>query len=286
MYKILVTGANGQLGSEIKFLSNEFQNQYYFADIEELDITDDMSVNNYLTVNNIEIVINCAAYTAVDKAESDQEKADLINHIAVGILAKAAKRNKVKFIHISTDYVFDGESYKPYSPFDKCRPMSVYGMTKRLGEEKILREKMNDALIVRTAWVFSSFGNNFVKTVLRLTSERDSINIVSDQIGSPTYARDLAYFILSNIDKINWKGTKVFQFTNEGVCSWFDFAKAICQIKKIDCKIIPIPTSMYPTPAPRPFYSVLSKEETKSHFQIEIPHWSNSLEDCLNLIES
>lgn len=285
MYNILVTGTKGQLGSEIMFLSKNYPHQFFFTDINELDISDEQAVNNYLDANKINLIINCAAFTAVDKAEVEKEKANIINHLSVELLAKLAKKQKAKFIHISTDYVFDGKTYRPYSPFDECRPLSVYGLTKRKGEEKIFKEEIDNSLIIRTSWVYSSYGNNFVKTILRLVSERESINIVSDQIGSPTYARHLATFILECLPKINWDGTKIFHYTNEGVCSWFDFAKAICQIKQIDCKINSIPTSNYPTPAPRPLYSVLSKEETKSHFQIEIPYWFNALEDCLNLID-
>lgn len=284
MYRILITGANGQLGSELRFLSENYSYEFYFTDVEQLDITKKEDVEQFIAQNKIDVIINCAAYTAVDKAESNQDLADLINHIAVKILAKAAKRFKIKFIHISTDYVFDGQAYKPYSPIDNCDPLSVYGLTKRRGEDKILKEGINDALIIRTAWVYSSFGNNFVKTILRLAFERKSLNIVSDQIGSPTYARDLAYFILSNIDKISWKGTKVFHFTNEGVCSWFDFAKMICRLKNIECDLKAIPSTSYPTPAPRPYYSVLSKEETKNYFNTSIPYWIDSLKDCLKLI--
>jgi dTDP-4-dehydrorhamnose reductase len=253
--------------------------------IEELDITDKKAIEEFISLNEIDVIINCAAYTAVDKAESDNQTADEINNKAVGYLAEAASICKAKFIHISTDYVFDGESFRPYTPSDKCKPKSVYGKTKRMGEERIINMGLDHSIIIRTAWVYSTFGNNFVKTILRLTRERKSLNVVSDQIGSPTYARDLATFIVESLPKINWEGVKIFHYTNEGVCSWFDFAKMICQIKNIDCKITGIPSSKYPTPAPRPFYSVLSKEETNLYFQSEIPYWLDSLNSCLKYLE-
>ncbi|MEX2336226.1 MAG: dTDP-4-dehydrorhamnose reductase [Fulvivirga sp.] len=285
MFSILVTGAYGQLGSEIRQISPAYPYQFNFLDIEELNITNEVAIEEFFKSKKIDVIINCAAYTAVDKAESESDKANLINHFAVGFLAKVAKNYKIKFIHISTDYVFDGESYIPYSSSNECRPKSNYGKTKRLGEERLIKEGPNDAMIIRTGWLYSSFGNNFVKTILRLSNEKDSLNIVNDQIGCPTYALDLAKFILEILPMINWDGVKIFHYTNEGVCSWYDFAKMICQIRKNDCKIIGIPSSKYPTSAPRPFYSVLSKEETKSTFQIEIPYWLDSLNTFLKKLE-
>lgn len=282
----MVTGANGQLGSEIRSISKGYPFQFYFLDINELDITNQTAVENFINSNDIDAIINCAAYTAVDKAESEPVKADLINNLAVGYLVQAIKEKNVKFIHISTDYVFDGESFKPYLPQDNALPRSVYGLTKRSGEKNVINSGIDNAMIIRTSWVYSSFGNNFVKTILRLANERKKLNVVNDQIGSPTYARDLAIFLLENLGNINWSGTKVFHFTNEGVCSWFDFAKMICNIRKIECEIRPIPSSEYPTPASRPFYSVLSKEELKTSFNYEIPYWLDSLKDCLEIIDS
>jgi len=284
MHRILVTGANGQLGSELRFLSENYPYEFYFTDVEQLNITIKEDVEQFIAQNKIDVIINCAAYTAVDKAESDFELADLINNKAVELLSKLAEKFNAKLVHISTDYVFDGLSYIPYNPLSETVPKSTYGITKRLGEEHVIGNCSKNALILRTAWVYSSFGNNFVKTIARLAAEKESLNIVSDQVGTPTYARDLARFILDNLDKINWSGTKVFHYTNEGVCSWFDFAKMICELKNIHCDLNAIPSISYPTPAPRPYYSVLSKEETKKYFKTLIPYWVDSLKDCLKLI--
>lgn len=284
MNRILITGANGQLGSELRFLSENYSHEFYFTDVEQLDITKKEDVEQFIAKNKINVIINCAAYTAVDKAESNQDLADLINNKAVNILSKLAEKYNSKLIYISTDYVFDGLSNVPYTPSSETLPKSTYGVTKRRGEEHILKNCSKNALILRTAWVYSSFGNNFVKTIAKLASEKASLNIVSDQIGTPTYARDLARFILDNLEKVSWDGTEVFHYTNEGVCSWFDFAKMICQLKNIECDLKPIPSASYPTPAPRPYYSVLSKEETKTYFNTSIPYWVDSLKDCLKLI--
>ena len=273
----MVTGAQGQLGSELREISYHYSHRFYFLDIAELDITKKEEIDSFVSSNQINVIINCAAYTAVDKAEAEPELANQINHIAVGYLAEIANKYQAKLIHISTDYVFDGENYVPYQPLDVCSPKSEYGKSKRLGEEKVIQLSEKDAVIIRTAWVYSSFGNNFVKTILRLSKEREFLNVVDDQIGSPTYAGDLASFILDNLDKIDWGGTKIFHYTNEGVCSWYDFAKMICLIKEMDCQINPIPSSQYPTPAKRPYYSVLSKEDTSNYFKVEIPYWIDSL---------
>lgn len=281
----MVTGAKGQLGSELREISEKYSHKFHFLDIEELDITKKGDVDSFVYLNQINVIINCAAYTAVDKAEVEPELADQINHIAVGYLAEIANKYQTKLIHISTDYVFDGENHIPYKPLDDCLPKSEYGKSKRLGEEKLLELSLKDAVIIRTAWVYSTFGNNFIKTILRLAKERESLNVVDDQIGSPTNARDLALFILENLDKINWEGTKVFHFTNEGICSWYDLAKMICSIKELDCKINPIPSTQYPTPAKRPLYSVLSKEDTRSYFQVEVPYWIDTLKYCLRNLE-
>lgn len=277
----MVTGAKGQLGSELREISYNYSHRFYFLDIEELDITNKEEIDSFVSSNQINVIINCTAYTAVDKAEAEPELAGQINHIAVGYLAEIANNYQVKLIHISTDYVFDGENYMPYQPLDVCSPKSEYGKSKRLGEEKVIQLCEKDTIIIRTAWVYSSFGNNFVKTILRLSKEREFLNVVDDQIGSPTYARDLAGFILDNLNKIDWVGTKVFHYTNEGVCSWYDFAKMICLIKNLNCKINPIPSYKYLTIAKRPSYSVLSKDYTKNYFQIDIPFWIDSLYSCL-----
>jgi len=284
MNKVLVTGANGQLGSEISFLSGGYPYQFIFTDWQELDLTNSLAIDDFFLKHEIDIVINCAAYTAVDKAETDQVAADNINHQAIKNLAKVSNLAGIKFIHISTDYVFDGEGFMPYAVDETRNPKNVYGETKKDGEEALMNSGINNSMLIRTSWVYSSFGNNFVKTMLRLGIERESVGVIDDQVGSPTYARDLARFILESIPRIDWEGVKAFHFTNEGVCSWFDFAKAIMDIKGYTCKVIPIPTENYPTPAKRPHYSVLDKKETRKFYDKEIPHWRDSLEGCLELI--
>lgn len=285
MNKILVTGANGQLGSEIQFLSKNYSKDlFFFTDYKDLDITNYKDIESYIKKNGINTIINCAAYTAVDLAESETEISRKVNAEASKNLAKIAKENNCKFIHISTDYVFDGENHTPYLETDKTNPQSVYGETKLEGEQLVLHQAPANTIIIRTSWVYSSFGNNFVKTMLRLGKERESLNVIDDQIGSPTYARDLANSILNILPKINNKNVEIFHFSNEGVCSWFDFAKAVFEIKGINCKVNPIPTKMYPTPAKRPSYSVLSKVKIKEVYNINIPYWRDSLEDVLNLL--
>ena len=284
MNKVLVTGANGQLGSEISFLSGGYPYQFIFTDWQELDLTNSLAIDDFFLKNEIDIVINCAAYTAVDKAETDQVAADNINHQAIKNLAKVSNLAGIKFIHISTDYVFDGEGFRPYAVDETRNPKNVYGETKKDGEEALMNSGINNSMLIRTSWVYSSFGNNFVKTMLRLGAERESVGVIDDQVGSPTYARDLARFILESIPRIDWEGVKAFHFTNEGVCSWFDFAKAIMDIKGYTCKVIPIPTENYPTPAKRPHYSVLDKKETRKFYGKEIPHWRDALVGCLELI--
>jgi len=285
MYKVLVTGARGQVGSEISFLADQYPNfRFVFVDREGLDITDSLMVDEFLEGNKIDFIINCAAYTAVDKAETDQVQADQVNHLAVENLAAAASKRNIPLIHISTDYVFDGEGFRPYAVDETRNPKNVYGETKKDGEEALMNSGINNSMLIRTSWVYSSFGNNFVKTMLRLGAERESVGVIDDQVGSPTYARDLARFILESIPRIDWEGVKAFHFTNEGVCSWFDFAKAIMDIKGYTCKVIPIPTENYPTPAKRPHYSVLDKKETRKFYGKEIPHWRDALVGCLELI--
>lgn len=285
MHNVLVTGAKGQLGAEISYLSDQYPGfRFVFADKDIMDITNKQKVDDFFNVNNIDIIINCAAYTAVDKAESDQMTADKVNYLAVENLVTVASIKQIPLIHISTDYVFDGNGFRPYSIDTPRNPQNVYGETKMKGEDALIQSGLDNLMLIRTSWVYSSFGNNFVKTMLRLGAERESIGVIDDQVGSPTYARDLARFILESIPKIDWEGVKTFHFTNEGVCSWFDFAKAIIDIKGYTCKVIPIPTENYPTPAKRPHYSVLDKKETRKFYGKEIPHWRNSLEDCLDLI--
>ena len=280
---ILVTGANGQLGSEFQNLSNNFPTfNFYFCNRSTLDISNSEAIRAFITKNNINTIINCAAYTAVDNAEDDAENANLINHIAVENLAIISKEKHIKLIHISTDYVFNGTNHIPYSETDKTAPIGVYGNTKHNGEKAILKINPANSIIIRTAWVYSSFGNNFVKTMLRLATERDQLGIIYDQIGSPTYAKDIAKTILNILPQINNENTEVYHFTNEGVCSWFDFAKAIFDIKNIKCEVKAIPSSAYPTKAKRPHYSVLNKTKIKDTFDIQIPYWRDSLKECLD----
>lgn len=277
MNNILVTGANGQLGSEIRVLSENSKDQYFFTASKDLDITDFKAVASYLKDNKIDVIINCAAYTAVDKAESEPEKANLVNHLAVQNMAELAKFNQIKLIHISTDYVFNGENYQPYTEDDKVNPVSVYGQTKLAGENALMEINPENSVVIRTSWVWSTFGSNFVKTMLRLAESRSELSVVSDQIGSPTFAGDLAKTILAIVPKLKTKSTEVLHFTNEGVCSWFDFSKAIFEIYQLDVEVKPIATKDYPTPAKRPFYSVLNKQKIKEMYDVEIPYWRDSL---------
>lgn len=278
MNNILVSGGKGQLGSELKQLAPNYHDyNFLFTDVSNLDITAHDEVRAFIESNNINIIINCAAYTAVDKAESEPELTDAINHLAVANFAQIAKDKNVKLIHISTDYVFDGNSYKPYVETDTPNPQSVYGQTKLDGELAMQRIDPNNSIIIRTSWVYSKFGNNFVKTMLRLAENRNEISVVSDQIGSPTNAADLAEAILTILPKINNDTVEVFHYSNEGVCSWYDFAKAIFKKNEISIKIKPINSDQFPTKSSRPFFSVLSKNKIKDKFQIEIPHWRNRI---------
>jgi len=298
---ILVTGSNGQLGSEIKNLTQNLafniQNfNFYFTDKNNLDITNRLKIEEFIIKNKIDIIINCAAYTAVDKAQTEEELANTINNLAVKYLAKISKERDIALIHISTDYVFDGKNYKPYIEADPTNPQSIYGKTKLAGEKAILSIDPPNSLIIRTSWLYSEFGNNFVKTILRLGKEKDSLKVVYDQIGTPTYAKDLAKVILQIIqnsklvrvkqqlrtkeDKIQ-NSTQIYHYSNEGVCSWFDFAKEIIKMANIKCKVKPIQTKEYPTPADRPHYSLLNKAKIKNDFGIDIPYWKDSLYQCL-----
>jgi dTDP-4-dehydrorhamnose reductase len=291
MLNILVTGSNGQVGSEIKELSKDYNYNFFFTTSNDLDITNHNKVKEYLESNNINIIINCAAYTAVDKAEDDKENANDINHLAVKNLAQISKDNNIKLIHISTDYVFDGKNFKPYTEDDITNPNSVYGKTKLDGENEMIKINPHNSIIVRTSWVYSSFGNNFVKTMLRLGKEKDELGVIFDQIGTPTYARDLAVSILEIIQhsKLNIQNssthTEIYNFSNEGVASWYDFSKEIMKMAKLDCVINPIETKQYPTPAARPHYSLLNKSKIKDTFNITIPYWKDSLDECLKIMK-
>lgn len=283
--KILVTGSNGQLGSELKVLAKNFNAEFIFTDRGELDITNAAAVNEFIATAKPNFVINGAAYTAVDKAETDQEAAYAINATAVGYLAAACKENNVKFIQVSTDFVFDGAKYTPYKEDDATNPLSVYGKSKLQGEQLCLQNN-NDAIIIRTSWLYSSFGNNFVKTMLRLSLERSELKVIFDQTGTPTYARDLAQAILQIIQHEKVKTTSgIFHFSNQGVCSWYDFAKAVVDLSGNNCKVLPIETFEYPTPATRPHYSVLNKRKIVETFGLEIPYWRDSLQACMALLK-
>ena len=277
----MVTGANGQLGNEMQVLSKENpQHVYFFTDVQELDICDEQAINRFVTDNEIDIIVNCAAYTAVDKAEDNPELCDKLNHIAPGYLARAAQSRNAAIIQISTDYVFDGTAHVPYTEKEPTCPNSVYGTTKLAGEQAVMAQCTN-AMIIRTAWLYSTFGNNFVKTMIRLGKERESLGVVFDQIGTPTYAEDLARAIYVAINQGIVPG--IYHFSNEGVCSWYDFTIAIHRIAGITaCKVRPLHTDEYPAKAPRPNYSVLDKTKIKTTFGIEIPHWEESLTKCIN----
>jgi dTDP-4-dehydrorhamnose reductase len=284
MIKILITGANGQLGSELKAAASLYpQANFVYTDREELDITSAEAVSDFVKQGDFKYLINCAAYTAVDKAETEKEPAFAINALAAGILAKACSDSGVKFVHVSTDFIFDGTLARPLLEDDTANPLSVYGATKHEGELKVLAN-CPDAIILRTAWVYSSYGNNFVKTILRLCKERDSLGIIFDQIGTPTYAKDLALAILAIAMDKEWV-SGVYNYTNEGVASWYDFAIAIRDNAGLKTRINPIETAQYPTPAVRPKYSVLNKKKFKDTFKLEIPYWRDSLKDCMELLK-
>ncbi len=282
--KILITGSNGQLGNS---LQREFEGdptiEAIYTDYDTLDITNREAVNRFLDDNKFDIIINCAAYTAVDRAETDDLKASALNTGAVGNLGEAAVRNRTRMLHISTDYVFSGQGFRPYEENDEPYPQSIYGRTKLEGEG-LLTSFCQDAMIIRTAWLYSEFGNNFVKTMLRLAGDHDHINVVCDQIGTPTYAGDLARAIHCIVKHDKWV-PGIYHFTDEGVASWYDFAKSIFDIAGINVKVNPIPTRDYPTPAKRPLYSVLSKGKIKRTFGLDIPYWRNSLKVCLEKLQ-
>ena len=284
MKQILVTGCRGQLGNEIQQLAPQYADTccFHFTDKDELDITDRKAVYQFVEQHAISIVINCAAFTAVDKAEDNAELCDLLNHIAPGYLAEAVASVGGTMIQVSTDYVFDGTACRPYREDDDTCPNSVYGRTKLAGEESVIRQCAG-SMVIRTAWLYSTFGNNFVKTMMRLGREREQLGVVFDQIGTPTYARDLARVILLAVDRGIVPG--VYHFSNEGVTSWYDFTKAIHRLAGIDsCQVSPIHTEDYPVPAPRPHYSVLDKSKIERTYGIDIPWWEDSLKACIKAL--
>lgn len=301
---VLVSGKNGQLGKEIRDIASLHENlQFIFFDKDELDITNDASLQSAFKKYAPSFFINCAAYTAVDKAETEQEKAYLVNAEAVSNIAKNCQQYKTKLVHISTDYVFDGRATQPYKEDDKTDPVNYYGYTKWLGEQLALNNNP-DTIVIRTSWVYSIYGNNFVKTMLRLMKERKEINVVNDQLGSPTYAKDLAEVIMQIVSG-EWSVVSgeslqvgksespkeethslngIYHFSNNGIISWYDFAIAIKEIKQLSCIVNPIPTTAYPTPAKRPAYSVFDKTKIKSIFNIQLKDWRDSLAVCLQYL--
>lgn len=284
MSKILVTGANGQLGRSIQSMAERHPSlEFFFTDIDTLDICDQEAIDAYIRDNRIRYIVNAAAYTAVDKAETEKTQANRINHYAVRMLGEVAEATGAKIIHISTDYVFDGKNYRPYVETDHTSPMSVYGWTKLAGENA-LKEVCTNYMIIRTSWLYSEYGNNFVKTMIRLGNEKDELSVVFDQVGTPTYAGDLAEAILTIIEA----GSEglfvagVYHYSNEGVCSWYDFALKIMKLNELSCRVKPIETKDYPTPAVRPAYSVFNKSKIKETYGLLIPHWEESLRRMIN----
>ncbi len=283
--KILVTGSNGQLGNELRDLASSYtQYRFIFTDVEELSITNQEAVATICQEHQPAYLINCAAYTAVDKAESERELNDLINGTAVGILASNAKENGAKFIHISTDYVFDGDASQPLKEDDEVDPVNAYGASKLLGEQLAVQHNP-ESIIIRTSWVYSFYGKNFVKTMIRLMNEKESIGVVNDQVGSPTYAADLAKAIMQIISSDKWV-PGIYNFSNEGVISWFDFANEIGRLTHSSCIVNPLTTDQFPTPAKRPKYSVLDKTKIQQTFSVQLKDWKESLKNCIDKLNA
>ena len=284
---ILVTGANGQLGRSIQRLvkRDNINHSFVFVTREQLDLSYFSNIESYFKDYKFDLIINCAAYTKVDKAELDEKQANSINHLAVKQVAEIAKSNNIKLIHISTDFIFDGLKHQPYSESDTTSPLNIYGKTKLAGENAILSIMKFDAIIIRTSWLYSEYGNNFVATILKLTQKNNNLNIVSDQIGSPTYAGDLAQAILKiiNSDRFNAleKESEIYHYSNEGECSWYDFAKEVANISGVKCTISPIKTEDYPTAAKRPRHTSMSKEKISKAFDLKIIFWKDSLKYCM-----
>lgn len=283
MKRVLVTGGNGQLGNALKAIASHYPSLcLLFTDVQELDLTDSVALAAFVKDQSIDYVLNCAAYTAVDKAEDESELCDLVNHIGVKNIGEVASRFGVKVIHISTDYVFDGTNYKPYVETDRTAPASVYGNTKLEGE-KALFEACFESIVIRTSWLYSEYGNNFVKTMLRLGTEREELRVVFDQVGTPTYAGDLASAMLT-IAAGELFVPGIYHFSNEGVCSWYDFTIRIHQLADIQCRVLPVESSEYPTKAKRPHYSVLNKSKIKNTYQLTIPYWEESLRKVISYL--
>ena len=295
--RILVTGKNGQLGRSIqktvntgtKIDNNQSPNDFIFVGREELDLRSENSISHYFDNNKFDIIINCAAYTQVDRAEREVELANQINHLAVMKLASIASNQQARLIHISTDYVFDGESGKPFTETDTPNPINAYGRTKLAGEKTLQTLMPINALIIRTSWLYSEYSNNFVSTMLRLGRERDELNVVSDQIGSPTYAADLADAVLEIIRHNKFREedqtTQIYHYSNEGEISWYEFAKEIFKIEKIECEVNPVISQQYPTPAKRPRNTIMNKDKIVKVFNIKISNWKSSLNTCMTILK-
>jgi len=296
--RILVTGKNGQLGRSIqkivntgtKIDNNQSPNDFIFVGREELDLSSESSISHYFDNNDrFDVIINCAAYTAVDKAEEEQELANQVNHLAVKQLTKIAKDQKAKLIHISTDYVFDGESNKPYLETDTPNPINAYSRTKLAGEKALQTVMPMNALVIRASWLYSEYSNNFVSTMLRLGRERDELSVVNDQMGSPTYAADLADAILEIIKHKKFRDlaqtTQIYNYSNEGEISWYEFAKEIFKIEKIECEVNPVTSQQYPTPAKRPRNTLMNKDKIVKVFNIKISNWKSSLNTCMAILK-
>jgi dTDP-4-dehydrorhamnose reductase len=295
--RILVTGKNGQLGRSIqkivntgtKIDNNQSPNDFIFVGREELDLSSESSISHYFDNNKLDIIINCAAYTQVDRAEQEVELSNQINHLAVKKLASIASSQQARLIHISTDYVFDGESNKPYLETDTPNPINIYGKTKLAGEKALQTVMPTNAIIIRASWIYSEYGNNFVETMLRLGRERDELNIVSDQIGSPTYAADLADAILEIIMHKKFRDlgqtTQIYHYSGESEISWYEFAKEIFKIEKIECEVNPVTSQQYPTPAKRPGNTIMKKDKIVKIFNIKISNWKSSLNTCITILK-
>ena len=283
MATILITGSKGQLGNEMRLASEKYPAyDYIFTDVDELDICNKSALEAFVTANNVSYIVNCAAYTAVDKAEDDEALCFKINADAVRNIAEVAAACGAKVVHVSTDYVFDGTNFKPYSEDQEVSPATVYGKSKLAGEQALM-ETNPQSVIIRTAWLYSSFGNNFVKTMIKLGNERDTLNVVFDQVGSPTYAADLADAIMQVISSENFV-PGIYHFSDEGVCSWYDFTKTIHRMAGVSCNVQPIESWQYPARTPRPHYSVLNKAKIKSTYGIVVPHWEDSLRKCIDVL--
>lgn len=286
MLNILVTGANGQLGSELRAIASQYPNYHFFwRDYPELDITNEDDVHHFISANRIQAIINCAAYTAVDRAEEEPERALMVNAFGPDVLGRLAEQYQLRLIHISTDYVFNGKNHKPYTEQLETQPIGIYGLTKRRGEINLMQHASN-VIIIRTSWLYSAYGNNFVKTMLRLMAANDEIGVIFDQVGTPTYAGDLAQACLQIIGDPGFehKGG-IYHYSNEGVASWYDFALAVRDLAALDCRVKPLRSDEFPTKASRPHYSVLDKSKIKNSFGLRIPYWRYSLAICLSQLK-